>query len=191
MENSEPVSKYTIRPAQRGDCDDIARLIKELAEYEKMPDQAKLTGKDLERDAFDSNPPYFYCIVAVKNSPVSASQTEAAVLEIVAYALYVYHYSTLEGKMVYLEDMYITLACRQEGLGSNIIKYLGKMCVDGGFARLKFECLEWNEPSIKFYEKHKAVNLTKAEKRNSFRFGKKELALLAKIAEDEEVQQYW
>ena len=115
--------KFRVRHGERRDCAAIAGLIKELALYEKMADQAKLTvtGKpfylslptfpsinsiqsnvlvtDLERDGFDSNSPYFHCIVAeCVPLPGSASVTDQSV--VVGFALYFYAYSTWEGKEI-------------------------------------------------------------------------------------------
>uniref|UniRef100_A0AAQ4Q168 Spermidine/spermine N1-acetyltransferase family member 2b n=1 Tax=Gasterosteus aculeatus aculeatus TaxID=481459 RepID=A0AAQ4Q168_GASAC len=52
-----------VRPATRGDCKEISRMISELAVYEKMPEQVKITHEELERDGFCANP-FFECLVA-------------------------------------------------------------------------------------------------------------------------------
>jgi len=175
-----------IRPAERKDCDAIFNLIRELAIYEKMEEQVKTNAKDLERDAFDSNPPFFRCLVAeMPKSDSDNTQNDSGNGEVVStptvigYALYFYKYSTWEGKAIHLEDFYITPKYRQGGLGTRIIKELAKIALDGGFNRLTLECLDWNETAMNFYKKHNAVNITERDGFHVFRFEKDTLPKLA------------
>uniref|UniRef100_A0A3P8XUK8 Spermidine/spermine N1-acetyltransferase family member 2b n=1 Tax=Esox lucius TaxID=8010 RepID=A0A3P8XUK8_ESOLU len=54
---------FKIRAARKEDCKDISRMIMELAVYEKMPEQVKISNEDLERDGFSPNP-FFECLIA-------------------------------------------------------------------------------------------------------------------------------
>ena len=74
-----------IKFAVKSDMPQVLKLIKELALFEKSPDQAILTVEDLVRDGF-GNTKLFECFVAeIKN-------------EIVGIALFYPRYSTWCGK---------------------------------------------------------------------------------------------
>ena len=83
---------------------------KELADYEKMPDGPKIDASVLEEDGFGAQP-FYQCFVA--ESPDLPDQ-------LVGYVLYFYTYSTWEGRSVYMEDLYVTPACRGHGLGTRL-----------------------------------------------------------------------
>ncbi|CAK6953703.1 diamine acetyltransferase 2b [Scomber scombrus] len=93
---------FKVRPAAAEDCKDISRMIMELAVYENMPDQVKISHKELERDGFCQNP-FFGCLVA--EVPEEHKSKEG--FTVIGYALYFYTYSTWMGRSVYLEDLYV------------------------------------------------------------------------------------
>uniref|UniRef100_A0A452QA35 N-acetyltransferase domain-containing protein n=1 Tax=Ursus americanus TaxID=9643 RepID=A0A452QA35_URSAM len=57
------MASVRIREAEEGDCGHILRLIRELAEYEKLSDQVKISEEALRADGFGENPSY-RCLVA-------------------------------------------------------------------------------------------------------------------------------
>ncbi|KAL7390685.1 hypothetical protein ABVT39_025825 [Epinephelus coioides] len=93
---------FKVRAATKEDCKDISRLIMELAVYEKMSDQVKISHEELERDGFCQNP-FFECLVA--EVPEEHKSKEG--FTIVGYAFYFYTYSTWKGRTIYLEDLYV------------------------------------------------------------------------------------
>ncbi|CAB1458171.1 unnamed protein product [Pleuronectes platessa] len=93
---------FSIRAANVEDCKDIARMIMELAEYEKVTDHVKVTQRDLEQDGFSKNP-FFHGIVA--EVPEQQKTTEGHMK--IGYALYFYSYSSWSGRAVYMEDLYV------------------------------------------------------------------------------------
>lgn len=66
-------------------------------------------------------------------------------------ALYFFQYSTWEGKVLYLEDLYITPECRGAGLGKKLLVTLAQEAKDNNCKRYQWQVLFWNEPSINFY----------------------------------------
>ncbi|WP_169779421.1 GNAT family N-acetyltransferase [Campylobacter curvus] len=153
-----------IRPANIADTHAIIALIKELAEYEKMPNEVKIDEEIFKRHIFENH--YANAIVAEADG------------QIVAYAIYFHSFSTWLGRAgIHLEDLYVKQEFRGHGAGLAMIKRLAEICEDEGFGRLEWECLDWNEPSIKFYE-----NL--GAKRQSgwlkFRLMKDEIAQIAR-----------
>ncbi|KAH3857540.1 thialysine N-epsilon-acetyltransferase-like [Dreissena polymorpha] len=145
-----------IREAKEDDCEGIAVLIKELAEYEKMPHGPKIGAETLRQDGFGKER-MFRCLVA------------EAEKKIVGYALYFFNYSTWEGVSVYLEDLYVTPSYRQQGIGIGLWKEVARVAVDRKCNRLDWVVLGWNTPSIHFYESKGAINLTQTEDWNLFR----------------------
>jgi GNAT superfamily N-acetyltransferase len=134
-----------IRFATKEDVPRIHQLIKDLAEYEKAPLEAKATIQQIEETIFGENP-VAYCHVAEDNG------------QVVGISIWFLNYSTWVGKPgIYLEDLYIDPAYRGKGYGFAFLKELGKICVERGYERLQWWVLDWNQPSIDFYKSLGAV----------------------------------
>lgn len=133
----------TIRPGKKEDLPAVLRLIKELAVYEKMPEEVLNTVSDMERDGFGENPIYGL-IVAEKDG------------ELIGYSIYYYRYSTWKGKRLYLEDILVTESERGSGVGKLLFDEtiaVGKLEKCTG---MMWQVLDWNEPAINFYKKYGA-----------------------------------
>ena len=134
-----------IRYARKADAPRILDLIKELAEYEKAPLEAKATLAQIEKSLF-SEDPVAYCHVAEEDGVV------------IGISIWFLNYSTWVGKPgIYLEDLYVDLAYRGKGYGLAFLKELGKICVERDYERLQWWVLDWNQPSIDFYKSLGAV----------------------------------
>jgi len=134
-----------IRYAVTEDAPRILQLIKDLAEYERVPLEAKATLEQIEETIFADKPTAF-CHVAEDNGLV------------VGISIWFLNYSTWLGKPgIYLEDLYIDPAYRSKGYGLALLKELGKICVERDYERLQWWVLDWNEPSIEFYRSLGAV----------------------------------
>jgi GNAT superfamily N-acetyltransferase len=134
-----------IRFATKDDVPRIHQLIKDLAEYEKAPLEAKATIQQIEETIFGENP-VAYCHVAEENG------------QVVGISIWFLNYSTWVGKPgIYLEDLYIDPAYRGKGYGFAFLKELGKICVERDYERLQWWVLDWNQPSIDFYKSLGAV----------------------------------
>ncbi|XP_015189092.1 PREDICTED: diamine acetyltransferase 2 [Polistes dominula] len=136
-----------IREAKREDCLAIRNLIQELADYEKMPNEPKIDYKILERDGFDMKNPLFFCYVATIDQ------------QIIGYALAYYTYSTWHGKIMFLEDLYVTSNQRRKHVGTKLFKTIAKKAKDTGCYRLDFTVLQWN-PAQEFYKSLGAIDVT-------------------------------
>ena len=129
-----------IRAATPGDVPEILKFIRELAEYEKLADQAVATAEDLMRDGF-SEQPYFHVLIAEWDRQPAG------------FALYFFNYSTFQGKPgLYLEDVFVRPPFRGKGIGKALLLHLAKTAVDEGCGRFQWQVLDWNKPSIEFYE---------------------------------------
>lgn len=132
----------TIRRANSGDVKHVLNLIKELAVYEKAPDEVVVTEDILLRDGFGPNP-LFHCYVA-----------ETADGKIPGMALYYIKYSTWKGPCVFLEDIIVSQTERRSGIGKLLFEQVMKDARDRGALRMEWQVLDWNKPAIKFYEKY-------------------------------------
>ena len=134
-----------LRPATRGDVADIRRLIRALADYEKEPDAAVVTEADLLRDGFGEKPLF----------KVVMAEWEGAV---VGFAFYFYNYSTWQGRPgLYLEDLFVMPSHRGQGIGKALLVHLAQIALRENCGRFVWQVLDWNTPSIQFYESLGAV----------------------------------
>ena len=134
-----------IRAAAPADAGELLRLIKALAEYEKLADMAVGTEEMLRESLFGARP-----------------AAEALIAEVggraVGFALYFATFSTFLCKPgLYLEDLFVEPEHRGAGIGKALLKRLASLVVERGGGRFEWRCLDWNEPSIRFYESLDAV----------------------------------
>ncbi|WP_104117326.1 GNAT family N-acetyltransferase [Arthrobacter sp. B1805] len=130
----------TIREARPADVPVILQLIHDLAIYEHEPDAVKNTVTSLQ-DALFGDRPTIYAHVAEARGQVQG------------FALWFLNYSTWEGvNGIYLEDLYVRPEARGAGVGKALLANLAKIATTRGYARVEWSVLNWNEPSIRFYE---------------------------------------
>ncbi len=131
---------FRIRPANANDIPLIVQFIRELAEYEKSPEQAVATEEDIRRDGFSASPK-FRVVIAEWGD-------EAA-----GFVLFFYNYSTWMGRAgLYLEDLFVRPAFRGKGIGKALLTYLARTAVEEGCGRFEWQVLNWNRPAIEFYK---------------------------------------
>lgn len=129
-----------IRPARPDDVPAVHAMIRELAEYEKEPEAVEATEQDLHTALFGEGATVFAHV---------AEDDEA----VVGFALWFRNYSTWTGRHgVYLEDLYVRPEARRSGYGLALLRTLARICVENGYTRMEWSVLDWNEPSIRFYE---------------------------------------
>jgi GNAT superfamily N-acetyltransferase len=132
--------RFLIRAAARADVPELLRLIRELAVYEKLEDQAQGTEPALAAALFGPRP---VCEALVAEAGGRA----------VGFALYFITFSTFLCKPgLYLEDLFVEPAHRGSGIGKALLSRLAAIAVERGYGRFEWRVLDWNEPSIRFYE---------------------------------------
>jgi GNAT superfamily N-acetyltransferase len=141
--------KVEVRQA-RASIDDarvIHRFVCELAAYEREPEAVEATPESLLEQMVGERPP-FECLIAwADDDPVG-------------FALFFHNYSTWRGKPgLYVEDIYVPEDMRGRGVGDALLRELGGLALERGCARLELAVLDWNRPSIEFYENRGAVAL--------------------------------
>lgn len=129
-----------IRRIREADLEAVVGLVHELADYEREPDSCHLTVEQLGTALFGESPALFGHVAEVDG-------------EIVGCALWFRNFSTWQGVHgVYLEDLYVSPAQRGTGLGVALLQALAVECAERGYGRLEWSVLDWNAPSIAFYE---------------------------------------
>jgi GNAT superfamily N-acetyltransferase len=129
-----------IRAAAKADGELIFSLVRELAEYERLLDKVVATRSDIERALFAPSPRVF-CDIAECDGLAAG------------FALWFYNYSTFRGRYgIYLEDLFVRPAFRGKGIGKALLVQLARRAIIEDCARVEWSVLDWNEPSIKFYE---------------------------------------
>lgn len=129
-----------LRPAAPEDVPLILDYIKELADYERAPEKAVARPEDLRRHLFGETPLAFAVMAEWDGLPAG-------------WALWFYNFSTWEGKPgLYLEDLYVRPAFRGKGIGKALLRHLAGVAVEQGCTRYVWQVLDWNAPSIAFYQ---------------------------------------
>eukprot|EP00455_Lapot_gusevi_P057866 TRINITY_DN9982_c0_g1_i1.p1 TRINITY_DN9982_c0_g1~~TRINITY_DN9982_c0_g1_i1.p1 ORF type:complete len:196 (-),score=64.00 TRINITY_DN9982_c0_g1_i1:177-725(-) len=136
---------FTIRRATRDDVGVILGLIKSLAEYEKEPESVIITEQQLLEDGFGENPWFRVFVVDLPQEDGS--------LKVVGMALYFFNYSTWEGRVLYLEDLIVLPEYRRHGMGMALLRRLAQEAHDLNCKRMCWQCLDWNQPALDFYQK--------------------------------------
>lgn len=129
-----------IRTATELDVPTILDFIRQLAEYERLAHRVAATEERLRETLFGAKP---------------AAEVLLADLdgECVGFAVFFATYSTfLAQPGIHLEDLYVNADVRGKGAGSALLQHLARIAVDRGRGRLEWQVLNWNKPSIEFYE---------------------------------------
>lgn len=128
----------TIRAATIADAALLRRLIWELADYEKEPDQVRTTEADIARDGFGANPQFHALIAEWHGQPAG-------------FALFFSYYSTWQGAGLYLEDLFVRTDFRGNGIGKALLAGVARAAEQENRIFIRWEVLNWNQPAIEFY----------------------------------------
>lgn len=136
------MASITIRKAQKEDCIQLLELVKELAHYEKAPNEVTVTIEHFIESGF-GNIPVWWAFVAEENNVIWG------------FALYYIRYSTWKGQRMYLEDIIVTEPARGKGIGALLMDALILEAKERNLKGITWQVLNWNKPAINFYKKYK------------------------------------
>lgn len=134
-----------IRKAVQADCKQILDLVKELAVYEKAPNEVTVRLEQFTKSGFGEQP-VWWAFVAEEDVETNK--------KIIGFALYYIRFSTWKGERIYLEDFVVTDACRGKGVGKMLFETLIEEAKQKQFNAIVWQVLDWNEPAINFYKKY-------------------------------------
>ena len=128
-----------IRSATIEDVPEILRLIRGLAEYEKLEHEVVATEDKLRRSLFGERPAAEAVLGFLEGRPVG-------------FAVFFHNYSTFRAcPGLYLEDLFVEPAHRGSGYGKALLLHLARLAVERGCQRMEWSVLDWNQPAIGFY----------------------------------------
>ncbi|MCH8550933.1 MAG: GNAT family N-acetyltransferase [Natronospirillum sp.] len=134
------MSELTIVPARPDQVPVIMGFIRALAIYENAEDQVEATEEDIQQALFGEDATTHGVICFMGDQPVG-------------FAIYFFNFSTWTGKRgIYLEDLFVDPEYRGHGAGKALLQYLAKLALDKDCRRFEWSVLDWNTPSIAFYE---------------------------------------
>jgi GNAT superfamily N-acetyltransferase len=137
------INDIVIRRAVREDCGRLLELIRELAEYERAPEEVTVTLEHFIESGFGPRPVWWAFVAAVDG-------------RVEGFALWYVRYSTWKGQRMYLEDLIVTEAMRGRGLGKLLFDRLIREMQEQSYSGMVWQVLDWNEPAINFYKKYQA-----------------------------------
>jgi GNAT superfamily N-acetyltransferase len=130
-----------IRPVRPADTAVILHLIRGLAEYERMLHEVTITESQLHEALFGAVPRIHAVLAEVAGSPIGL-------------ALFYYTFNTFKARQnMFLEDLYVEPAHRGTGVGFALMRHLARLAVTGNCGRIEWRVLNWNQPSIDFYQR--------------------------------------
>jgi GNAT superfamily N-acetyltransferase len=133
--------KLEIRSAVRADIPVILQLIRDLATYERAPNEVTATEEHLVEVLFGGKPAAEVRLAFEGDTPVG-------------FAVFFQNFSTWLGRPgLYLEDLFVKPEHRGKGYGRALLVDLARIAWDRGCGRLEWAVLDWNEPAIQFYRK--------------------------------------
>ena len=133
----------TIKKAMEKDCPRILELVKELAVYEKAPNEVTVNLEHFIESGFGNNPVWWAFVAELDNV-------------VVGFALYYIRFSTWKGQRMYLEDLLVTEKQRGKGIGKLLFDVLIVEAKERKLNAICWQVLDWNEPALNFYNKYSA-----------------------------------
>ena len=134
---------FEIRKGIESDLEGVLALIKELALYEKAPQEVTISLEQLREDGFGTRRLFEFVIAEFEG-------------RVVGMAFYYFRYSTWKGKFLYLEDFVVSESFRGKGIGAQLFDAVMQVSLSEACVGMTWQVLDWNEPALHFYKKYGA-----------------------------------
>ncbi len=139
---------FTLREATPADVPAVLRLVRGLAEYERMLHRVTATEADFAHALFGPRPLAEAMLAEVENRAVGV-------------AIWYYLFSTFTAQpMLYLEDIFVEPAHRSQGIGLTLFRRLAQIARARNCLFMEWSVLNWNQPAIDFYRRIGAQPVT-------------------------------
>ncbi|MHA8098655.1 GNAT family N-acetyltransferase [Aquirufa aurantiipilula] len=135
------MEQIEIRKAGLEDVPAMFSLVKELALFEKAPDEVNSSLEDYIQNGFQENPIFASNLIFYQGN-------------LAGFSLWYYRFSTWKGKRFYLEDLFIKEEYRSLGLGKMLLDEAVLEAKRMNCTGMMWQVLDWNEPAIQFYQKY-------------------------------------
>ena len=155
----------TIRPAEPRDVPRMLELVRELALFERAPDEVTVTEEHMRDAGFGKDPVWFGWVAEgeVVRSGLSVVSTASGGAPnnqqlspdncILGMAICYTRYSTWKGRRLYLEDIIVTETARGHGIGDKLFRQCARYAVEQNYSGMLWQVLDWNTDAIRFYER--------------------------------------
>jgi GNAT superfamily N-acetyltransferase len=141
-----PLTPRVVAATER-DVPAILRLIKALAEYERLEAHVTATEQALRASLFGDHP--------AAEAAIAFAGEEA-----IGLAVWFQNYSTFLGRRgIYLEDLFVMPEWRHRGVGRRLFGHVARVASGIDSGRLDWAVLDWNESAKRFYRRLGAVPL--------------------------------
>ncbi len=138
---SSPRAAFSLRVANEFDIPEVLRLVRGLAEYERMLDRFTATEADFARVLFGSPPLAHAMLAEIAQRPIGI-------------AIWYYMLSTFTAQPVlFLEDIFVEPAHRGKGIGLAFFRRLTRIARDENCWSMDWNVLNWNQPAFEFYRR--------------------------------------
>ena len=135
--------EITLRIGTEADVTHALQLVKELAEYEKAPDEVEVTPEEMKAWGFGADKQFDFFVAETNGL-------------IIGLALYYFKFSTWKGKCLFLEDIIVTETYRGKGIGKLLFDKVVQVSKETKVRRMEWQVLDWNVTAIDFYKKYDA-----------------------------------
>jgi GNAT superfamily N-acetyltransferase len=141
-------ARFSLRAATEADLGDVMRLVRGLAEYEKLTNHCTATEADFHAHLFGPKSIAHAALAEINNQPVGL-------------ALWYYTLSTFAGrKRLFVEDVFVEPAHRGAGIGHALFRHMAQVALAEGCNGMEWRVLNWNQPAINFYRRIGAQPVT-------------------------------
>jgi GNAT superfamily N-acetyltransferase len=169
MSYEQPQGEFLIAPAMERDVPALLRMIKGLAEYERLSHLVAATEEGLRAALFGSRP--------AAEAIIARTGDEA-----VGFAVYFPTFSTFAGRTgMYLEDLYVGPHWRRRGVGRQLLAHVARVAAERGCNKLHWAVLDWNEPALNFYRR---LGAEKVREWEGYRLDGEAFSRLAQTSDD-------
>jgi len=144
------VAPFTVGFATPADVPDLMRMIRALADYERLAHLVVADESMLTSALFGAHPVVEALIARETAEPRTAA----------GFALFFHTFSTFLGQRgLWLEDLFVEPGHRGRGIGRRLLTDLAALARARGCGRFEWSVLDWNAPAIEFYEQMGATLL--------------------------------
>jgi len=137
------MTEVKIREGKKHDVSHVLDLIRELAVYEKAPQEVSNTVERMQEDGFGNQPIFGFIVAELEG-------------KIIGVSIHYFRYSTWKGRRLYLEDLIVTQSARGSGVGGKLFEATLEFAKENKCSGVSWQVLDWNEPAINFYKKYNA-----------------------------------